>query len=204
VPFGAGRPVYGRFVTNTPVAIKGTPKVGVKTTVRPGTYSAVVGSRSYQWESCDSGGNNCVSIAGARYKTYTPVAADVGKRLRVVETVEDSLHVSGGSTSAASAAVVKGRFGVGNHVAVFGYPQHGVTSGITQGSYSPIPTARTYQWLLCTGTTNASCVPISGATAKTYKPVKADIGERLRVVETVSAPGYTNRSVTSYASTVVT
>jgi hypothetical protein len=122
----------------------------------------------------------------------------------VVETVTKSLYVSGGSTSAASAPVAKGTFGVGTQVAVHGYPQHGVTSGITQGSYSPIPTARTYRWRRCSGTTNDTCVNISGATSKTYRPVTADVGKRLRVVETVSAPGYNNRSVTSVASTKVT
>jgi hypothetical protein len=145
-----------------------------------------------------------VAISGATYNTYTPVPADVGKKLRVVETVKKSLYVNGASTSAASPLVVKGTFVMATQVAVFGYPKHGVTSGITQGSYTPNPTSRTYKWMRCTSTIQSSCVIISGATAKTYKPVTADVGKRLRVVETVLAAGYNNLTVTSLASTAVT
>ncbi len=196
--------VKGIFATTTAVAINGTPTVGTKSTITGGTYSPTPSGRSYQWKRCDSTGNTCVAISGATYSTYTPVAADVGKTLRVVETVTKSLYVSGGSTSAASALVVKGTFVMNTQVAVFGYPKHGVTSSVTQGSYTPTPTARSYQWLRCTSTTLASCVTISGATANTYKPGSSDIGKRLRVVETVSAPGYNNLSVTSLASAAVT
>ncbi len=185
------------------MAINGTPTVGTAATLTAGTYTPSPTSRSYQWKRCDSSGNNCVNISGATYKTYTPVPADVGTKLRVVETATATLY-SGGSTSAASALVVKGTFVVNTKVQIFGYPKHGVTSSITQGSYTPTPTSRTYQWMRCTGTTIASCTNISGATAKTYKPVAADVGKRLRVVETVSAAGYNNLSVTSDASTKVT
>jgi hypothetical protein len=196
--------VYGIFTTNTAVAINGTPKVGVQSTITVGAYTPSPTGRSYQWQRCDSTGSNCVAILGATYGTYTPVGADAGKKLRVVETVTKSLYVNGGSTSAASALVAKGTFVMNTRVAVFGYPKHGVTSQITQGSYTPTPTSRTYQWMRCTSTALSSCVNISGATAKTYKPVSADIGKRLRVIETVYATGYNNLSVTSLSSTAVT
>jgi hypothetical protein len=122
----------------------------------------------------------------------------------VVETVTKTLYVNGSSTSAASPLVAKGTFAVDTMVAIFGYPKHGVTSSITRGSYTPTPARRTHQWLLCTGTTVSSCLAIPGATAKTYKPGSADIGKRLRVVETVSFPGYNTLSVTSASSTKVT
>src|SRR6185436_2976156 len=91
--------LHTAFVTNTPVSINvsPTPKVGVKTTITAGTYSPTPSHSSYQWKRCDSSGNNCVKILGATYPTYKPVAADVGKRLRVVETVTKSLYPDGGS-----------------------------------------------------------------------------------------------------------
>jgi hypothetical protein len=118
--------------------------------------------------------------------------------------VTKSGYANGASTSAASPLVALGTFAKDTNVEIFGYPQVGVTSSITQGSYTPTPTSRTYQWERCTSTTIASCTDISGATAKTYKPVAVDAGKRLRVIETVSAPGYNDLSVTSSASTVVT
>jgi len=196
--------VNGIFTTNVAVAINGTPTVGAKSTTTGGTYTPSPTGRSYQWKRCNSSGSSCVAISEATYPTYTPVAADVGRTLRVVETVEASLYVDGESTSAASAVVVKGTFVMNTQVAVFGYPKHGVVSKITQGSYTPTPTSRTYQWQRCTSTSPSSCLTISGATAKTYTPVSADIGERLRVVETVKKSGYHNLSVTSLASTAVT
>jgi hypothetical protein len=87
-------------------------------------------------------------------------------------------------------------------VQIFGYPKHGVTSHVTKGSYGPMPTSRTYQWLLCRSTNLASCVNIAGATKSTFKPPSADIGKRLRVVETVMKAGYSNLSVTSAAAKV--
>ncbi len=196
--------VNGTFATNTAVAINGTPTVGTKSTLTAGTYTPSPTSTSYQWKRCDSSGNNCVKISGATFSVYTPVAGDVGSTLRVVETVTKSLYVNGGSTSAASAPVIKGTIVMNTQVAVFGYPKKGVLSKITPGSYTPTPTSRTYHWLRCTSTALSSCVSISGATGKTYRPVAADVGKRLRVVETVSKAGYNNLTVTSLASAKVT
>ncbi|MDX6481457.1 MAG: hypothetical protein QOG85_1967, partial [Gaiellaceae bacterium] len=196
--------VKGIFTTNTAVAINaGTPTVGTQSTITLGTYTPTPNGRAYQWKRCDSSGNNCVNISGAIYNVYTPVAADVGKKLRVVETVSKPNYVNGSSTSAASAVVVKGDFAVTTAVAILGNPKQGVLTKITPGVYSPTPATRTYQWLRCSSTTLASCVNISGATAKTYTPVAGDVGSRLRVVETAHKAGYNNLSVTSAASATV-
>jgi hypothetical protein len=200
----ASSAINGIFSTTTAVAINGTPTVGTQSTITVGVYSPTPTGRSYQWRRCDTSGNNCTNISGATFNVYTPVGADAGKTLRVVETVSKSGYVNGASTSAATVLVANGTFVVNTQVAIFGFPQQGVTSSITQGSYTPTPTTRTYQWMRCTSTTLASCTNISGATASTYKPVAADVGNRLRVIETVSALGYNNLSVTSAASTAVT
>ena len=194
--------VGGTFSTTTAVSINGTPKVGTKSTITAGTYAPSPTGGSYQWKRCDSAGSNCAPIAGATFVVYTPVAGDVGKTLRVVETATKPFYVNGGSTSAATALVVKGTFVKNTTVQIFGYPKRGVTSHVTQGSYTPTPTSRTYQWLRCSSTSLASCVNIAGATKSTYKPGNADTGKRLRVVETVSKSGYNNLSVTSAAAKV--
>jgi len=58
-------------------------------------------SVSYQWEDCDSTGQNCQPIAGATSKTYTLAASDIGHRIVVVES---AANAGGTSTPAASAA----------------------------------------------------------------------------------------------------
>jgi hypothetical protein len=43
---------------------------------------------SYQWKRCS--GTTCATISGATGSTYTPVAADIGKQLKVAVTATDS------------------------------------------------------------------------------------------------------------------
>ena len=54
---------------------------------------------AYQWNRCDTAGNNCAAITGATAQTYTVAAADVDKTLRVTVTATNP----SGSTSASSA-----------------------------------------------------------------------------------------------------
>ncbi len=69
-----------------------------------GEWSAPTGTGTvtygYEWQDCDSVGNNCEAIPGAEASSYTPTAGDVGHSLRVLLTAADS----DGSASAASAA----------------------------------------------------------------------------------------------------
>jgi hypothetical protein len=64
-----------------------------------GSWSGSPISLAYQWQQCDSPGNNCVAISGAGNQTYTLRAEDVGHTIRVQETAANSA----GSTSASSA-----------------------------------------------------------------------------------------------------
>src|SRR5207253_2141738 len=75
------------FSTTTAVAVNGTPRVGVATTLTAATHRSSELSSSYQWRLCDNTGASCSNIGGATSSTYTPLAGDVGGTLRVVETV---------------------------------------------------------------------------------------------------------------------
>jgi hypothetical protein len=193
----------GTVTTITAVAINGKPMVGTKSTITAGSYSPSPTGRSYQWQRCDSSGNNCVPISGATQSAYTPVPADAGKKLRVVETVT-TVNGNGGSTSAASPLTVKGNFIMNQRLAILGHPKHGVVSHIRHATYTPDPTTITYSWLRCNSVSDRSCVVIPRAKSDTYKPVAADVGKRLRVVETVSGSGYNTYNFSSAASSIVT
>lgn len=52
---------------------------------------------SHSWLSCDAAGANCTPIGGAGGATYTPTAADVGRRLRVRVTATQGRSVSADS-----------------------------------------------------------------------------------------------------------
>ena len=86
--------------TNTAVpAISGTTTQGQAAKPSNGSWSGSPTSYAYQWQSCDSAGNNCTNISGAITSSYTLSSADVGHTIRAVVTATNA----GGSTPATSA-----------------------------------------------------------------------------------------------------
>jgi streptogramin lyase len=67
-------------------AITGTPALGVRLAVSNGTWTGGPIRYGYQWEDCDSAGEACAFILGANNANYTPVAGDVGHKLRALVT----------------------------------------------------------------------------------------------------------------------
>jgi hypothetical protein len=83
-----------------PASSGGDPVAGSELSPDDGTFNGAVGARSYQFQRCAAADpDSCVDIPGATGRSYTPTAADVGYRLRLVVTASNA----GGSTTAASA-----------------------------------------------------------------------------------------------------
>ena len=82
-------------------AISGTPQVGVPLTA--GALTPAVATASYQWQISTSAGGTYTNITGATSNTYSPVAADQTKFIKVVATGISGY--SGTVTSAATAVV---------------------------------------------------------------------------------------------------
>src|SRR5207245_634324 len=176
------------IATTSAVTVSHTPALPTSTTLTAGSYSPAPTGRTYQWRLCNGSGSSCADISGATASTYTPVAGDVGGTLKVAETVSKIGYNDTTSTSAASAAIVKGDFSTTTAAAVNGTPTVGTATTLSAGTYSPAPTSSSYQWRLCDNA-GASCSNIGGATSSTYTPVAGDVGGTLRVVETVSKAG---------------
>ncbi len=80
-------------------AISGTPQTGQTLTASQGTWTSdTQPTYAYQWQRCDSSGNNCAAITGATTNTYVVQDADLGKTIRVTVTATNP----SGSTSATS------------------------------------------------------------------------------------------------------
>ena len=84
--------------TELPV-ISGTAEQGDTLTATNGSWSGSPTSYSYQWQDCDTSGNNCTVIAGATLSSYVLTSGDVGDTIRAVVTASNA----GGSGSASSA-----------------------------------------------------------------------------------------------------
>jgi hypothetical protein len=85
--------------------ITGTAVEGNALTASAVTWTNTPTSTSYQWEDCDSAGQNCSAISGATAKSYTLAATDIAKRVLVEETATNAGGTSAPVTSAATGAV---------------------------------------------------------------------------------------------------
>src|SRR5207245_2327590 len=157
---------------------------------------------SYQWQQCDSSGNNCTAISEATKQTYVPVAGDVGHTLRVQETASNAGGSSAPASSAATAASAPPGPRNRSPPTISRTAQQGQTLTEAHGTWTNSPTSFAYQWQQCNSEGN-SCTPISGATTQTYVPVAADVGHTLRVQETASNSEGSSAPATSAATSAV-
>ena len=105
--FAAGSAAQANYAPTNSAAptISGSPQVGQSLTASPGTWnSSTTPTYTYQWQRCDTAGNNCAAITGATAQTYTVTSDDENKTLRVVVTATNSSG-SGSATSAQTAVV---------------------------------------------------------------------------------------------------
>jgi len=75
-------------------AISGTPSVGDTLSATTGTWTGGVRTYSFQWQTCDTGGVNCVDVPGATGKSYGVRASDEGKQIRVKVTARSASGVT--------------------------------------------------------------------------------------------------------------
>jgi sugar lactone lactonase YvrE len=156
-------------------------------------------SYSYQWEDCDSHGNNCVNINGATSTTYTLAAGDVEQTVEVVVT---ATNVSGSTpaSSAPTSAVIPPAPTNSVAPAISGTAQQGQTLTASTGTWSDSSATFSYQWQDCH---SGTCTNISpGGTASTYTPVAGDVGDTVDVVVTATNAGGST-SATSLATSLV-
>lgn len=145
---------------------------------------------SYQWQRCNNAGAACAPIGGETASTYTQVAADLGKTIRVAVT-GTNLDGSSTATSAQTAVVTLPPPPVIATAPVLGPNRTvGVATTTTNGTYTNGAATFAYQWQRCDAAgTPASCADIPGATGSTYVVQAADKGLTIRVGVTASNIG---------------
>src|SRR5205807_343991 len=97
---GHNRVVERQAPANTsPPAISGNPQEGqtLKTT-RGSWSSSQTLTYSYQWQRCDTNGNNCTNIATATRPYYNLPHTATGRKFTVIVTATDQEHQTGHAT----------------------------------------------------------------------------------------------------------
>ena len=164
------------------------PKIGQAVATDGGDWGAGT-SLKYQWLSCSTTAiKSCAKIGGATRASYTPKAADKGKRLRVTITGKNSVG-SASWTSAVTPAVAQAPSlsaapSVPSAGPLVGVPAVGAV-GTAVGSPAP---SITPQWYRCDSigsiavtSVPVDCESISGASAVSYIPTSDDLGKYLRL-----------------------
>jgi hypothetical protein len=202
--------VLGGTVANDAApTIGGVPQVGQTLTAAPGTWSPSSTTVAYRWVVGDDTTPND-DPTGA---TYVPTAQDVGKTIRVEATgTRGPGWTPATAWSAATAPVtvapvtvvptpvptpVVRTFTHGGRPRVKGNLRVGRIVRVTAGTFTPSPSTVTFVWY-------ANGKVIKNATKKRLTLEKKQLGKRLTVVVTASAPGFEPFSVRSRKSHRVT
>ena len=197
----AAAPVENNPASGTPT-ISGTAQVGETLTADTSGIADEDGldnaAFSYQWLADDT------AISGATGSTYTLVAADEGKAIKVYVSFTDDNSNDESLTSAATGAVaaapptnneaagapaISGTVKVG-HVLTADITGIADQDGLDNADFD-------YQWL-------AEDSPIPGATASAYLLVAADKGRAITVKVSFTDDGDSDESLTSAATAAVT
>src|SRR5205085_195402 len=144
--------------------VSGNTHVGQVLTATGGSWTPAGTASAYQWLQCDSSGASCSSIGGATSSTYTLVAGDAGKTIRVQETASKSNYQSVAQNSSQTAVVAQ----TANTAAptISGNAHVGQVLTATGGSWTPAGTASSYLWLQCDSAGN-NCTS-TGVTGTSY------------------------------------
>ena len=199
-------PAQNSPATGAPT-INGTIRVGEELTVDTSGIADDDGltnvSHSYQWIRND--GNSDTDITSETESTYTLVADDEGKTIKVRVTFTDDAGNGESLTSAATVSVAaRLNSPATGRPAISGTAQVGETltadtsgiaddDGLTNVSYS-------YQWVANDGGTDAD---ISSETDATYTLVAADVGDTIKVKVTFTDDAGNEEALTSGATDAV-
>ena len=178
--------------------ISGRAQVGVALTAETSGITDPDGLTSptftYQWIRVDAdGAANATDIPNATDATYTPVAADRGRKLKVrvtfaddnrhTETLTSAAHPAGADTvlranaPATGAPAIAGAGRVGAELTA----QAGDLADADGLPADGFPAGYGFQWVRVDADGSSNAEDIAGATQRAYTPAPADVGRRLRV-----------------------
>lgn len=213
---------------NVGPSIQGTPQEGQTLSGQTGLWLYTNGLKcesnecryTYSWQRCNADISGCADIPGQTGFSYTLTAEDVGKRLRFVEWVfkrdcgewnystgqQECQDVTRNGVSSPT-ALVQARPVTTPQVSgvptVAGLAMEDETLRASGATWTgPGTITKQFYWQRC-NINGEGCVTIEGKVGPTYRIVAADVGSRLRVVETATNEGGTAYSVSTQTNVVV-
>jgi hypothetical protein len=178
-------------------------------------------TRRWTWQRCNADTSGCADIPGATTFNYTLVAADVGTRIRLVEWIfkrdcgagssQDPLNppcadIEKNAVSALTEVVAPRAVTIAQASApptLQGVAMEDEVLRATGGTWAGPGTIRkAIFWQRCNAVGEA-CATIVGATGEAYRLTSADVGARLRVIETATNEGGTAQAVSQPTGVVV-
>ena len=177
----------GTIAMTTAPRLSGDPVVGGTLTASPGSWSVTPTGVAYQWYA------DGVAITGATGSTYSPTKAMLDHQLTVRVTVSLDGYLDAHTRSAATRPVVLGHIQFNATPWLAGTPELGRTLTAHTGGFAPTSADASYEWL-------RSGQPIAHAGGSTYTLVPRDVGQRISVRVTLTAPHWASTSARSSAT----
>ena len=193
-------------------SVRGTPQEGQTLTGSAGQWLDALGlpctdcKLSYTWQRCNPDASGCVDVAGATGMSYTLTAADVGRRVRIVEWItkrdcgaynysagtQECKDVTQNGPSFPTTVVTPKPVTTAQASApptVQGLAMEDEVLRATGGTWTgPGTITKVIYWQRC-NTAGEACATIVGATGPAYRLTSGDVGTRIRVVETAANEG---------------
>lgn len=179
-------------INQTAPVVTGVARLDATLMASPGTWLPDSASTTYGYAWLRDG----APIAGANQAAYTATNSDLGHRLavRVVATLGTS--ASAPATSAETEAVAPGTFTLVSAPAIGGVRRWGRTLTASSGSWSPVPTSISYQWL-------RDGVPIKGAATRRLALGVGDYGSRISIRAVARRTHYLSSTALSPATAAI-
>ena len=162
---------------------------------------------TYQWKMCagnDPFNGPCFAVPGATASFFTVPASLYGQRIRVAVTATNSAaSVAQNSVATEVVGALPPRLTV--TPPIVGQNVVGQTLSVDTGTWQgSTPMTFAFEWRRCDPPGDlSSCVPIAGATKRTYVLTTADIGFTLRVYITATNPAGSVLGTTNHIFPVI-
>ena len=180
--------VPAKPVNLTPPSFTGSARAGQTLTETHGTWTNEPTSYTYQWERCDSSGENCIFPASSTEQAFKLSSTDVGHTIRAIETAINAGGESAPAVSLQSTVVVPEVPTSVSPPSITGSAVQGKELVESHGTWTNEPTSYGYQWERCSNA-GTECTTIAEATSANYRLTHADVGHKLVIAETASNTG---------------